>query len=234
MKYFLSFILTISLLSHLSAQTVVLEDDDPKKVYEETDWGPNQQHFGCWFVNYGLPVPVNTESSLKTASSGHWNFGYAYKMKIFAFMDIGGELSYSNYFYALDASSRETIAPNKDWDKIRSKQNGMKANLFFRFYMSPRRGNYLGTYLDLGFYTDYHMSSGWMYKLKDDFIKEKVSLKQNEDFETLIYGPSLAFGRDQFNFFAQYNVNSVLTSKSSFPEMPAFVCGLKINMYSAF
>ncbi len=224
----------IGLILPVASQTVVIEDDNPGDVYEETAWGPNEQHFGYWFVSYGLPVPITTDNNLKTAISGHLNFGYAYKHKLLSFVDIGAELSYSNYFYALDEPSRDALAPNKDWDKIRSKQNGMKANIFFRFYMSPRRGNYLGTYLDLGFYADYHMSSGWMYKLKDDFIKEKVSLKQNEDFETLTYGPSLAFGRDQFNFFAQYNITSVLTSKSTFPEMPAFVCGLKINMYSAF
>ncbi|MGC9332037.1 MAG: hypothetical protein ACP5DZ_09225 [Bacteroidales bacterium] len=223
------------LISAASSQTVVISEDNPARVYEETDWGPNKQHFGYWFVNYGLPVPITTDNHLKTMSSGHWNAGYAYKILLFSFMDVAAELSYSNYFYALNKDAREDVVwPGQIWDKIRTKQNGMKASMFFRLYMNPKRGNYFGTYVDFGGFIDYHLSSGWVYKYKDDDYKRMLRVRHDDDFETFNYGPTVAFGHDQLSLFVQYNMKDVIARSSRYPDMPHFIFGLKINMYSAF
>ncbi|MFO7790386.1 MAG: hypothetical protein R6V32_07430 [Bacteroidales bacterium] len=234
MKRIIIFPLFLLSIIVASAQTVILSEDDPERVYEETDWGPNKQHFGYWFVNYGVPVPVTTDNNLKISSSGHCNVGYAYKIKMFSFMDIAAELSYSNYFYALDEDARDSIDSGRSWDKIRTKQNGLKAAMYFRFYFNPSRGNYFGTYIDVGVYGDYHMGSGWLYKFKEDGFKEEISYRRDADFETFTYGPAFAFGRDQFVAFAQYNLNSVLSGNKNFPEMPRCIFGLQMNLYSAF
>ncbi|MEA3447085.1 MAG: hypothetical protein U9Q98_01360 [Bacteroidota bacterium] len=229
------FVWMLILISAASSQTVVISEENPDRVYEETDWGPNKQHFGYWFVNYGLPVPLMTDNHLKTLSSGHWNAGYAYKIRMFSFMDVAAELSYSNYFYALNKDAREDVIwPGQNWDKIRTKQNGLKASLFFRLYMNPKRGNYFGTYVDLGGFVDYHLSSGWVYKYKDDDYKRMLRVRHDDDFETFNYGPTVALGRDQFSLFVQYNMKDVIAGRSSYPDMPHFIFGLKINMYSAF
>lgn len=222
-------------ISGASAQTIVISEDNPDRVYEETDWGPNKQHFGYWFVNYGMPVPITTENHLKTMASGHWNAGYAYKIRMFSFMDIAAELSYSNYFYALNKDARENVIwPGISWDKIRTKQNGLKASMFFRLYMNPKRGNYFGTYIDVGGFVDYHLSSGWVYKYKDDEVKRMERIRHDDDFETFSYGTVFAIGRDQFSLFVQYNLQDVITGTTRYPDMPHFIVGLKLNLYSAF
>lgn len=216
------------------AQTVLIQEDEPQRVYEETNWGPNRQYFGYWFYDYGFAIPTETKYDIKIGSSAHWNMGYAYKVKTLSFMDIGLEGSYSNYFFELNDAVRESFDTTRNWDKIRTFQNGVQGQAFLRFYLSPKRGNYFGTYLDLGFYADYHWKSGWYKKLKDDDLKIKQRDYANSDFVPLSYGPSIAFGRNQISAFAQYNLNAVLDENVTMNPMPKLIFGVKLNMYQAY
>ena len=231
------YIITISLiLASVGsfAQTVLIEEDEPQRVYEETQWGPNRQYFGYWFYDYGFAIPTEVKYDIRIGTSGHWNMGYAYKFKTLNFMDIGLEASYSNYFFELDKNPRESFDTVKNWEKIRTFQNGIQAQAFLRFYFSPKRGDYFGTYLDLGFYADYHMSSGWYKKIKNDDLKIKQKEFENGDFIPLSYGPAIAFGRNQITAFAQYNLNSVLAEQVNLNPMPQLIFGIKLNMYQAY
>ena len=58
-------------------------------------------------------------------------------------------------------------------------------------------------------FLDYNLGSGFKYKRKDDNIKERISTKQNGDFEQITYGPSFSFGRNQLSLFGQYNIATV-------------------------
>jgi hypothetical protein len=215
------------------SQTVLLEDDEPDRVFDETQWGPNRQYFGYWFWAYGLPVPIGSDSYLKLGTSGKFNFGYAYKLKTFSFMDIGAELSYNNCFFSLDENTMQSFDTIREWDKIRSFQNGLEAQMFLRFYLNPKRGNYFGPYVDLGFWANYHMNSGWLKKYKDDDIKLHQREYANSDFIPLTYGPYFSFGRNQISAFAQYNLSAVLSEDAVLDPMPDFVIGFKLNLYSA-
>lgn len=229
---FVLVIFTLSITA-LFAQTVLLQEDNPDRVYNETKWGPNRSHFGYWFINYGVPIPTSTDNCVRIAASGNWNFGYAYKLKMMKMMDVGMELAYSNSFYSLDENTRNDFDTSMNWDNIRSYQNGLKANVFFRIYLNPRRGNYFGPYVDLGMFADYSLGSGWMKKLKNDDLKIERREFSSDDFQQFAYGPTFSFGRNQLAMFAQYNLNSILSDDCSLPEMPGLIFGFKINMYSA-
>lgn len=214
------------------AQTILLQDTEPDRVFKETNWGPNRQHFGYWFIDYGMAIPTESKSDIQVASSGQWNFGYAYKMKVFKLMDFGLEISYNNVFMNLNENTRESFDTTRNWDKIRSFQNGLQANAILRFYLNPKRGNYFGPYIDLGFFANYNWGSGWYKEYKDDDLSILQTEYKNGDFSQIAYGPSFSFGRNQLAAFAQYNMNSILDKDVNLNPMPKLIFGVKMNLYS--
>ncbi len=226
-------ILFIGLISATAfSQAVIIEENEPDRVYKETKWGPNRQHFGYWFWNYGFAIPTEAKYDIKIASSGQSNFGYAYKIKTLKFMDVGLKLSYSNKFLNLNDNTIELFDTTKNWDKIRTFQNGMQAEAFLRFYLQSRRGNYFGPYIDLGFYADYHLRSGWYKRYKDDNLSIKQKEYRNSDFNQLSYGPTFSFGMNYISAFAQYNLNSVLTDEPTLNPMPSLIFGVNFALFS--
>ena len=232
MKKLFAIILILCFTITAFSQAVLLSKTDPSDTYKETKWGPNKRHFGHWFVNYGLPIPTSSENnSLHTFRSGTWNLGYAYKIKVLKFMDIGLDASYSNHFY--------TYYYNKYSDgktsKLRTYQNGIKGNMYLRFHLNAHRGNFFGWYVDLGFYADSHIQSGIKEKAKEPRQKKyKTKTRDDDRFTPLTYGPTFALGFNQYSIFAQYNLEEVLTNKEYIngSNMPQLIIGIKLNLYS--
>lgn len=229
-KYIFSLaVLLISL--NTFAQAVLIEETEPERVYQKTKWGINRQHFGYWFLDMGFFIPTQAKYDIAIGKSTQWDFGYAYKIKTLKFMDLGLEASLSNNYLHLNKTARASFDTTRNWKKIKAFQNGIRGNIFLRFYLSPKRGNFMGTYLDLGFFANYHTSSSWVKKFKDKSIKIKQREYAKSDFMPLSYGPSIAFGRNQLSAFARYNLNSVLDDKVNLNPMPQLVFGFKFNLY---
>jgi hypothetical protein len=232
MKKILFLLLAGLIISPAFSQAVLIEENEPDRVYNETKWGPNRQHFGYWYWNYGFAIPTETKYDVKIAASGQHTLGYAYKIKALKFMDVGLKLAYSNKFYNLNENTIELFDTTRNWDKIRTFQNGIQSEMFLRFYLKGKRGNYFGPHIDLGFYADYHLKSGWYKRYKDDDIAINQTEYRNGDFNQLSYGPTFAFGVNSISAFAQYNLNSVLTNDVNLNPMPSLIFGVNFNLFA--
>lgn len=217
-------------------QAVVISKENTQQKYEETKWGPNRSAFGYWQFNYGLPIPVTVDNNLKIASSSQLNFGYTIQKKLLSFSDVLFNLSYHNLSYRYNDATVENLGTVMNWDKYFAFQNGIEGGLALRFHLSPRRGNFLGTFVDIGLNASYNISSGFLKKDKDkgEGIRTQVRDKENAAFEALSYGPGIVIGRNQIAAFAKYNISNVMSDNAdnAFPDLPHLVFGIQLNLFS--
>lgn len=232
MKKYLIIIAAILLTVSAQAQTEILSDNYPTYPYKTKTFGPNRKHCIYFFSNYGLNIPTQNNFDINVIRSGQLNLGYGYKRKFTSFADLALEVSYNNNFHHLNKESREKFDTITEWKTIRTFQNGIQGNAFLRIYLTKKRGNYIGTFVDLGFFTTYHIKSGYHKYLKNKDIMIKQREYPKEIFTELNYGPSVSIGRNYFSVFAQYNLNSIYTDKVEKNPIPQLVAGVKLSIYS--
>ena len=237
-KLFTTLLSIIFLSTYVAGQDVLLEEDVKADTIKKTV-GPNLKHFTHLYLDLGfIAGKSETEGAdINYGKSYTFSVGYRYKRKISNFYAIGFDINYYLMSYNLKQENSK-ILPN---DSLHNKEklifNNLGLELYNRFNFG-KRGNYIGTFIDIGAY------GNWAYKVKHytkdeldnaDINNAKINEVTNTGLvypEELNYGVKARIGINRFVLSATYRLSDLFKEKYSYyPELPRLSVGLQIGLH---
>ncbi len=121
-------------------------------------FGQNKRHFLETRLFYGLMYNrENHAYPVKLLGSGEFEALVHYKLKINPMLSTGMSAAYFNQLYKVNHEDYpDDIFADRELFKI----NSLKPAIFLRLNIDPKRGNYLGKYIETGLY------GSWSFSLK--------------------------------------------------------------------
>jgi len=235
-KHIIFFLLTLTCVS-VQAQTVLIKQTVPEN-FEDIDngYGPNRKHFSFPYFAIGLHSEGyshenDTIISPQYGKSIELRFGTRTRMKMNKFLAFGldYELGYSSHSINLkDEFALATFSP----DVIKAKYQLYNIGLasYFQINFEPKRGNQLGSYLDIGVFGSYNFGRRFTQTIKMGKEKSVYTLKRLQDFEKLNYGAMVRFGKNVWAVYGKYRYSNSFKNKSAIGnyELPRFTFGFEI------
>lgn len=191
-------------------QTEVMRKS-PRNYNDIPLWGPNRAHHVQGFVGVGFFMPLGAaEGHFKPGVSYDVHLGAKYRFRVSNFLNIGAGLFLSSYQIMLTDSGMV-----KGWDgNVHEKAQMVNYHLtlkpFMRFNLSPRRGDYLGTYFDLGGFGSWGLLPATSFTDRVDGQKLLTRYMNDKRYEPILYGGMAAVGRDWFRLEASYYLSGWL------------------------
>lgn len=221
----------------ITAQTVLIKQTVPEN-FEDIDngYGPNRNHFSFPFFAVGQHSEGYSHENDTTISpvfgrSIELRFGTRTRLKVNKLLGLGldYELGYSSHFINLkDEYALANFSP--DVKKAKYQLYTIGAAAYFQFNFEPKRGNQLGSYLDLGVFGGYNFGRKFSQVLKVGKEKSVYTLKKLQSFEKLNYGAIIRFGKNTWAIFTKYRYSNSFKNKSSNGnyELPRLTFGFEL------
>ena len=227
------------LLMNLHAQKVLLEQHVQKDSVLPS-FGPNLKHFMYFDIGYGF-VAGNSSfgSEIDYGRSTSFLFGLRYKRKISNYYSLGFSLDYFNILYRLKQDSSKILPDKNLHNKEILKTNNFSLEFYNRINFD-KRGNFMGKYIDLGFYGNLPFSSSHQYsddKIKPNAGKTKVINTELKYLSTLNYGLSGRIGFNRLVFYATYRLSDIFKKSVGneyvvrFNELPRGLVGIQLGLF---
>ncbi len=229
----------------LNAQDIVLEEDVKSDTIIDK-WGKNRSNFQHFYLDLNFSVPVEEEkgAEVRYGFSHGVAIGYRYKKRLSNIFAIGLDGSYHFFKYDIKQNHKKIIPNifNKEYDKEKYKTHSLSAEGFFRINIG-RRGNFVGNFLDIGYYGSWIFGFNHWYKYEyKKTIKGKsenncetiISTEKNLNYvENLEYGLRVRMGLNRYILSASYRMSDLFNSQTDFeiPELPVLKIGLQIGFY---
>jgi hypothetical protein len=193
----------------------------PKNHDQIPTWGANRTHFiqGVFGVGFYTPIGV-ANPDFKFGPSYDISFGAIYRYKIANSFNIGTSLSIAGQAIALN-----DVGMVKSWDNTIHSKASLSNSLFIlkpflRFNLSPKRGDYLGTFVDIGGFGSWNFYPVAMFTDKRNGERYVQMYQQDKQQERFQYGFFASVGRDWFRLEASYHLTNMLKDESF--EMPRY------------
>jgi hypothetical protein len=226
------FVLTSLLLavSFVRGQDLLLVDTVAD--YSQLDkTGPNLSHYAHAYFGLGLNIPLSdTTASILIPSSYYTNFGIRYKKKICNYFAVGADLTYTFSRYKLKQDSAKIIPDTILHKKEYLNFNKLGIGVYTRFNFD-KRGNKMGTFLDLGATGEWNMTATNLTKDKINDYRVIVRNKGMKPYEPFTYSVFARFGINRYVLTATYRLSSMYKSDYYKKELPPFSIGLEIGFF---
>ncbi|MFN8258596.1 MAG: hypothetical protein U0W24_23100 [Bacteroidales bacterium] len=224
-------------------QTVILHEKISDYDFKMPKEGPNFRHFTHLYLGYSFFIPsgLDTEIDVKNGTSGVFNLGWRYKLKVTNWFALGAGINYFNETYNLKQSENKIIPDSVQHKTEKLKFNNFGPDFYFRFNLG-KRGNIIGRFVDLGAYCS------WTVKAKHSF-EDKVdpaTSKSNASMEKVVYsninyvekfqyGLKARIGANRFVITGTYRLSDLFTEeyldeKGQF-TLPNLTVGLEIGLH---
>ncbi|HOZ30583.1 MAG TPA: hypothetical protein PLL66_06665 [Bacteroidales bacterium] len=206
-----------------------------KDLYgSETEWSCQDKHFGYYYINYSLPMPLipSIENELK---SGIFSAGYAYRYKIIPSLDIGAELSCVNRRSFLDKDSLLSFDPGTFYNNINTYHNSISGAAYIRINIGKSSYRNLGWFTDLGGLYSYAFNYGTNYVLKSSSLFQKAKFKKPYYLNPYNYGIFLRMGYNNLAVIFTYSLGKWITDYSAENKDYArsgLLVGIQMNLYA--
>lgn len=213
------------------AQTIVLQNTDPMEPYKVKTKGPNLKNYSQMFLSFGIVTPVGaTNDDTYFGNSLVFDIGFRYRYRVSNFFNIGNDLSFYRQGNRLNHSGMQKVYDGMVHDRETIIQNELRISPFFRFNLSPNRGNFLGTYLDLGGYLGWNFLP--VFKAVDSGNSGNEKMKYTHNFDPTQnrydYGVTGRIARKKFLLFANYRLSDIM-KKSEYPSLPRLAAGIQLG-----
>jgi hypothetical protein len=214
------------------SQTVLLQVDRKKDTFT-SDKGPNEKHFVNFFYHIGFMLPPDKPGArIIYGSSVDIGLGIRTKRKFSSIYSHGWEMGILYSDYKLKQEENRLI-PDSIVNKM-SRYDYLSAFLGFytRFNFDPKRGNYLGHFLDLGVTGQWHFSIKYITKNngQDGTLVKTVTRKLNYT-NVLNLQPYIRLGINHISIFGTYRIFDLWKESSGFPDMPRFTAGVDLALF---
>lgn len=200
----------------------------------ETEWSCQDKHFGYYFINYSMPMPLiqSIENELK---SGIFTAGYTYRYKLIPSVDIGAELSYVNRRSFIDKDSLSSFDPGTFYNNINTYHNSVSGAGFFRFNIGKSSNRNLGWFTDLGGFYNYAFAYGTKYILKSSSLYQKAKFKKPYYLNPYDYGIFLRMGYNNIAVIFTYSFGDWITdfsAENNNYSRSGLLVGIQMNLYA--
>jgi hypothetical protein len=219
----------------LHAQKVLLEQHLSKDTVADF-FGPNLKHFMHFNIGFGFVSGNQAKGAqVEYGRSTSFLFGIRYKRKISNYYAVGFCLDYNNINYSFKQDSSKLFPDNTLHYREFLKINNFNLELYNRLNFD-KRGNYIGKYLDLGFYGNLPFSSTHQYhdnKVVASANKTKVINSGLKYLSSYNYGLTARLGSNRLAVYLNYRLsNQFKTYKlSSYDELPRIIVGLQLGLF---
>lgn len=232
MKKIISLILFLHFALAGYSQTILMQDSNPMAAYEVKKNGPNLQNYGQWFIGFGAVTPVGASSDNTIfGKSLLFDFGYRYRYRVSNFFNTGFDVSYYLQGNRLNDAGMEKVFDGLVHTRENLVQNELRLSPFLRFNLTPKRGNYLGTYVDLGSYIAWNFIP--VFRAVDTRLNNNENRSYNRQFDPMQkrydYGLTGRIGRNKLIVFAHYRLSDLLKS-SNLPDLPRLAVGIQFGL----
>jgi hypothetical protein len=241
----ITMIMLASLPVLVSAQEPLLKRNVQKQMKrnDKTEFGPNGRFYQSALLGFSWTMPINLSDSLGVTNSLHSNqitFGNRYKLKLNEYFALGLDLNYMRQGFRIrQDSTTNLLSPGHIHKKQRLAFHNLAMGGHLRINFQ-KRGDYLGSYVDLG--AELH----WVVAERlhtvdsvDPALHQGAKLlrvaKGQLDFTRDIQHYAVArFGLNKIILSARYRFSDIFNASENInggkllPELPRLSIGLEI------
>lgn len=177
----------------------------PANHEEAPKWGPNRTNHIQGFIGFGLYTPIST-SSVDFIFGKSWDLsvGLIYKYRIANFFNVGSSFALTSQNISMNNDGMVKAWDNQIHGKAKLSNSIVSAKPFLRFNLSPKRGDYLGTYIDLGGFGSLNFLPTTSFTDKQNGQEYIQTYRKDKIHRQIQYGGMAAFGRDWFRLEGCY------------------------------
>lgn len=216
-------------------QEVLLEENVAADTVPE-NYGPNERHYVHVYYQIGAVVGSAEGDSLEVMPglSYEMAFGLRYKLRVTSWYALGLDLNVRNTRYRI-TQARNKNFPNTDQHKREALVDNTVALGVYQRFNFEKRGNVIGTYLDMGAYGSYGFAARHRYvnKLEQpnaDGAKVSRVVNRNLDYlNAANYGVKARFGSGIVALYGAYRLSNLIQENRGFGEVPRMTIGLEIG-----
>lgn len=220
------------------AQVVVLDEVVNDSV-KEKPFGPNQKHYVQSYYGFGTGFMLNEESTAKQISGTfRFEFGIRYKYKISEHFALGSDLYFAIDKHNFDLDQQASNSYKSEYYSL----NSWGLSVFTRFNFG-KRGNTLGTYVDLFGYGQWNPDRSYTYFMEEDSTDpllshgatKQVVYNRLDFLSKTSAGAGVRIGHKGVSLVASYRLSELLIKEKqplSLPhgELPALNLALEIGI----
>lgn len=216
----------------LEAQTVLLSVDRSTDSIP-VQRGPNLKKISHVFFNIGFIAGADKlESPIIYGASIEYGFGFRKKYKISAVYSLGWELEANGKIFKIKQQGGKTF-PDTTFNDVETLDYYILNIAFYnRINFDPNRGNFMGTFLDLG------IKGGWnfqtTYVIKNDLpggIKIKSEISGLPYVNHFNYDVFARIGRSHISLYASYRLSKLFNPEYAYQELPSITIGIEAAIF---
>lgn len=202
-------------------QTEVMREQ-PRDYSQHSNWGQNRTHHIQGYLDLGFYTPISTPNrDFKIGNSYDFGFGAIYRYRMANLVNAGMALGF--LFQEVNLNDKGMV---KAWDtqvhdKAKVSNIMLSAKPFIRLNLSPKRGDYLGTFVDFGGFADWNLYPTTSFTDKQgsqNYVQQYVFDKEQERIH---YGAFALIGRSWFRLEGSYYLSNWFSSNKVF-YMPRY------------
>ncbi len=230
-------ILFILSISTNYGQTVLISDFTPDDFSNiDGNFGPNRKYYIYNYLGGGIKsslVKKLNEDFISLKLGSELNFGTRYRIGFGRVFAIIYDLQLNSSWNKINLKENPVIPISViNLKKVSYIYHQIGNSISTQFNFNPKRGNRLGTYLDLGVFGSYIYSNKFRYKLELADLSDNtvVTIKKMEYFNKFIYGLIGRIGKEKFIFYGKFRLSDLFNNETSFtsPELPRFTLGMEL------
>jgi hypothetical protein len=219
------------------AQKVLLEKDLLlKNPYQKTT-GPNLKSYTNLFIDWAFIAgkPSKNSAGLDNLRSHTFEIGIRHKRKINETFSAGFDFSFFKTAWYFKQFTGKTFPDSVLHSKQKLTSYNFRLDGFGRVNFA-KRGNMVGTYIDLGLYADWAFCNQMITKdhLNDPVngAKEMVATYSELQYiKNMNYGIKGRLGTGHWAITGSYRLSNMFKNNYHLPEMPVCSVGLELGIY---
>lgn len=223
--------------SHLSAQEVLHEENTEAQLNAPIN-GPNTATYLHFFIGSSMFADQPQEGyTTRYYFTNNFEFGARRKHKLNTIISLGYQLSYQRAKYSIKQTGDKQfpvsgiVPDNINLEKELIRLHQLKPELFIRINFDPSRGNFMGNFIDLGFYGTYNTGKNHAVKYNDTNSNSYIFTRQTRlnYIENYEYGAEARLGFNRYIILCQYRISDIV-SLGTF-ELPRLSMGLQVGLH---
>lgn len=214
----------------------VLLEETPNISPQQESWGPNRDNYIQFIMYRGQYLPVGgvmLDTKISQNQSGGVRLQYKRKLNNLFSGLFEAVYNADQFGFSCDKPSQLNGATNYNKELLKMHSAGI--NVLFRINFDKKRGNHLGSFLELGLFADYLITSkhiGYYVGTEgiDKFNKVKVTESGLNYINPFQYGILLRIGSDKYGLFYRSRYTDWITDPTINGYLPKHQLGLSYSL----
>lgn len=215
------------------AQTVLLNVDRSTET-RPLEFGPNLKRFTHFMIRGGIIAsPDKPGARIVYGGSVNLAFGIRRKIKISSVYALGFDIEndYTDYKFKQEKGK---VVPDTIINNVsgRLDYSTLGFGIYNRINFDPGRGNFLGTFLDIGIMGEWHYSIKSISKNDmNNGTLAKVTVKHLKYVYNTNAKVYCRLGFSRISLYASYRLLELFKPSYNYPDLPRIVAGIDLAVF---